>query len=264
MVGSGAPASRLRGRPHAPGCRQRQTVRLRALHEFRHFLDHGTAPGLQRWRLVAADLLAGRRVGGFPRFQDCHRLPVQFTDLKAGPQGELYLQLQLQTGGTGSAIDTTFARYQNGNWEYFPKPEDLSGVSRRSYLPIEVDDMGNLLTFGLPNDTQPGQIYRFVSSGVVSGGVVQGLWKALPTDPSLAQEDQLRQVTVDTQGHMVTGLGDPSASNRPVQEIKQVPLRADQSAQTLDLALPVAGMNRVEAGGLGPSGALEYVPVSWY
>lgn len=190
--------------------------------------------------------------------------PFQFTDLKAGPQGELYLQLQLQTGSTSSDVDTTFARYQNGNWEYFPKPDGLDGVSRRSFLPIEVDDVGNLLTFGLPKDNQPGQIYRFASTGVVQNGVIQGLWKAMPTDPSLSDTDKLRQLTVDTQGHMVTALGDTVAGTRPVQQLKQVPLRADQTSQMSDMTLPVTEMNRVEAGGLGPSGNLEYVPVSWY
>lgn len=188
--------------------------------------------------------------------------PFQLTDLKAGPEGELYLQMQLKPG-PGKVVNS-FARFQDGSWSFFPKPPDLKGATRRNLLPIEVDDLGNVLTFGLPNEDEPGQIYRFAPTGQVNGGVVQGNWKTLPTDATIAAQEELRVITVDSEGNLFAGVREMETSGWAFQELKQLPLRGSQSTMLENLSFPAHSMHMVEAGGQGPTGGLEYVPVSWY
>lgn len=188
-------------------------------------------------------------------------MPFQFTDLKAGTDGELYVQLQFQSSTSTTTAETTFARYQDGSWSYFPKPSTLSGVTRRGLLPIELDDLGNVMTFGLPSDSEPGQVFRFAPTGAIQNQVVQGTWKSLPMQ---SLDPQLGEVSVDSEGHLFLGTRDTQSVARGIQDLTEHPLRASQQTTPNLVTMPENSFNFVEAGGEGPTGAIEYVPISWY
>lgn len=194
-------------------------------------------------------------------------LPFQLTDLQADREGSLYLQLQLENPSSSAPPIVTFARYQGGSWAYFPKPSNLSGTGHRGFLPMEIDDLGNVLTFGLPGASEPGAIYRFSESGPVVNEVVQGVWKELPKSdtPNPISENDLDSLEIDTEGNMFLGLRDPSASSKVIQTVVRHPLRGSQDASLQSVNVPAAArIRKLQAGGQGPTGQFQYVPVSWY
>jgi hypothetical protein len=193
-------------------------------------------------------------------------LPFQFTDLKASPDGDLYVHLQVERGTDGNEPVTTFARYRDGEWSFFPKPQAISGVTRRGLLPLDLDDLGNPITFGRPVDEGAGQLYRFAANGEVKGEIVQGHWKPIPRDTALPQniEQNIRAVTVDSQGNMFLGAKTEQGGRFAFQEVYEVPLRGSQEKTVRKLDFPDSSLNHLEAGGQGPTGEIQYVPVSWY
>lgn len=192
-------------------------------------------------------------------------LPFQFTGLQADENGTLYMHLQLELATESEGAVSTFARYQNDSWSFFPKPSILTGSGIRGILPLAVDDLGNPVTFGFPKDGAAGKVFRFAADGGVQNEVVQGQWKEVPS-PTGSGDDpgqKIMALSIDTQGQMVLGTKTEFDGKRVFDKVIEYPLRSAQSG-VKELELPDSRMHFLEAGGEGPSGEIQYVPVSWY
>lgn len=194
--------------------------------------------------------------------------PLQLTGLESDQDGTLYAHLVYQPDSSG-AITTSFARFDQSGWNFFPQPSDLSGIVGRRFLPLQVDDLGNVLTYGLASDSSPGRMYRLSTTGEVVDNVIQGTWKPIaskiPPSANLNPRN-LRAVTVDTEGNMLLGFKQDEDPLFAFQGLLQYPLRSlkNELSQVLELPRGSNRLNTIEAGGQGANGELEYSPVGWF
>ena len=203
-------------------------------------------------------------LGQLPRPGTISTNAFNVSSITADSSGSLFLNLFQETNGISSS---TFARYKNGAWAFIDNPPQLQGVGPSGYLPLELDDLGNPVTYALPNGPdRPGEIYRFAAGAGGTGNQLPGTWKRLEGATSAVQAGQsrgFRNLSIDTEGRAYVGLKTQPGLQYGFSQLRQYQLRSAETTAT-SVTPPTGNLNFTEAGGEGETGEFQYVAVSWH